>query len=838
MKKKFLLAIVIIAISLITVGSISVLAATTVNVESVLRLQSEHPYSKNVDTTWVYTYPAPADSLEITFSFDTETENNCDWIYVLDGNGKQIEKQSGTALANKTITVPGNVVKIRLTSDGSTQKNGFLVSNIKANGSKSVVTLASGDCGTNVTWELDSNGTLTIRGNGAMRNYYYAPWRWINEMIKNVVIENGVTTIGDEAFYYCTNLTSVTLPDSITTIGEKAFNNCKSLASISIPDSTTTIGDFAFCNCESITKITVPSSVNIIGEHAFQGCEKLTNIVIQEGVTIISDYAFSGCEGITSISIPKGVTTIGNYAFFGCYYLNNIYIPNSVTTIGKSVFGNCHALKIINYNGTREDWNKVLIDTDNPHLTSATKKYFWYVTLFDKEDNEICKKTQAIGSYVDTRSVVVPEGYNLVLYKDKELTEVYDINTPIAENLTLYVDFIKLNSLEFEGVTTANIGERGITQKVSFATDKESKYFSCTLKVPNSITVQEIKSDIFEIEQDYEIIDNDTHYYLFLIYNGDRNIPTYQTLNAFEIVLDVSENAVADEVLSIEILDDAILADDNGNSYEFVNIGKAEIKVNPIFAEEITIVGADEIDAPTQYTVSVLPENTTNQNVEWSVSDETIATISVDGLLIPVKKGIVTIKATAKDGSGVYAEKTVSVKVLGTVNSIATNIGTWDKEYTPNTTNYTIYVPKSTTSIRLTAKHDGTFKTDKTTFVNNVTRPVTLSTTSDETVLDLSYTCDGYDDNKYTITIIKFEGTKTEVSEDKKSFTITPINIENGKTVILALYNGEQFVEMQSAVYTGEAVPFTTTKAYTKAKVMVWEDFKTLKPVCEVENIQ
>ena len=102
----------------------------------------------------------------------------------------------------------------------------------------------------------------------------------------------------------------------------------------------------------------------------------------------------------------------------------------------------------------------------------------------------------------------------------------------------------------------------------------------------------------------------------------------------------------------------------------------------------------------------------------------------------------------------------------------------------------------------------------------------------------MAYTCDGYDDNKYTITIIKFEGTKTEVSEDKKSFTITPINIENGKTVILALYNGEQFVGLQSAVYTGEVVPFTTTKTYTKAKVMVWDDLMNLTPICDVETIE
>ena len=538
------------------------------------------------------------------------------------------------------------------------------------------------------------------------------------------------------------------------------------------------------------------------------------------------------------ITIPNGITTIKKYAFYGCSPIKTISIADTVTNIGSSAFSSCDNLIDVYYNGTADDWEAIIIGTSNDKLNNATKHYFAYIILLDKDANQIISTTQNINECIDTSLVVVPEGYNIVLYKDKGLTERYDVNTPITENLTLYVDFEELNLLEFDGITAAGIGEQGITQNVSFATDKEAKYFSCTLKVPNSLEVQEIKSDIFEIEQDYETIDNDTLYYLFLIYNGDGNIPTYQTLNAFEVVFDVSENAVADEILPLEILDDAILVDDDGNSYEFTSIEKAEIKINPILAEEITIIGADEIDTPTQYTVSVLPANTTNKTVEWSVSDETIATITEDGLLTPVKKGTVTIKATAKDGSGVYAEQTVSVKVLGTVNSIVTNIGIWDKEYSPDKTNYTIYVPETTTSIRLTAKHDGTFKTDKTTFINNVTRTVTLSTTSDETVLDLAYTCDGYDDNKYTITIIKFEGTKTEVSEDKKSFSITPINLENGKTVILALYNGEQFVEMQSAVYTGEVVPFTTTKAYTKAKIMVWEDLTNLKPVCNIEIIE
>ena len=92
--------------------------------------------------------------------------------------------------------------------------------------------------------------------------------------------------------------------------------------------------------------------------------------------------------------------------------------------------------------------------------------------------------------------------------------------------------------------------------------------------------------------------------------------------------------------------------------------------------------------------------------------------------------------------------------------------------------------------------------------------------------------------NTYKITVICGSFTNTAVSEDGKSFTVTPVNVENGKTVILALYDGEKLVEMHSAVYTCESVLFTTTKAYTYAKVMIWGDLISLKPVCDVETIE
>ena len=121
----------------------------------------------------------------------------------------------------------------------------------------------------NLTWTLDADGTLTISGTGAMKNYDYDSNQspvYNNSDVKKIVIEDGVTSIGDYAFRGCSSLTSITLPDSVTSIGDCAFVFCVGLSSITLPDSVTSIGDSAFKNCSSLTSITIPDSVTSIGD--------------------------------------------------------------------------------------------------------------------------------------------------------------------------------------------------------------------------------------------------------------------------------------------------------------------------------------------------------------------------------------------------------------------------------------------------------------------------------------------------------------------------------------------------------------------------------------------
>ena len=244
----------------------------------------------------------------------------------------------------------------------------------------SAATVTSGTTGV-CTWSLDGT-VLTISGNGYMGDYYYknAPW---GTKITEIIIEDGVTNIGYNAFYECYSLTSITIPDSVTRIGYNAFRNCTSLTSIIIPNSVTSIGYGAFYNCTSLTSVTIPDSVTSIGDSAFSGCEKLQNIEVDDGnkyfsdidgvlfnkdkntilcypagktstsyiipnsVRSIGDRAFNQCTSLTSITIPDSVTSIGYSAFARCDSLTSIIIPDSVTSIVEGAFSGCDSLTSI-----------------------------------------------------------------------------------------------------------------------------------------------------------------------------------------------------------------------------------------------------------------------------------------------------------------------------------------------------------------------------------------------------------------------------------------------------------------------------------------------------------
>ena len=188
-------------------------------------------------------------------------------------------------------------------------------------------------------------------------NYYYNYTKPTGDLtIPSSVTYYGitfsVTSIGENAFYNCNGLTSVSIPNSVTSIGEEAFYNCNGLTSVSIPNSVTSIGEEAFSRCSGLTgELTIPNSVTSIGEDAFTECYELTSVTIGNSVTSIGQGAFSYCHNLASVTMGNSVTSIGYHAFLECFGLTSITIPESVTYIGEWAFQYC-SLTTINYNAT------------------------------------------------------------------------------------------------------------------------------------------------------------------------------------------------------------------------------------------------------------------------------------------------------------------------------------------------------------------------------------------------------------------------------------------------------------------------------------------------------
>ncbi len=227
--------------------------------------------------------------------------------------------------------------------------------------------VASGYCGAeengeNISWELDSNGLLTVSGTGEMQILAYSDSPWKNDnRIREAVISNGITNIGSFAFYGCIELTSITIPDSVTNINTGAFQGCTGLTSITIPDSVTSIGHGAFENCTGLTSITIPDSEIVIGSDSFTNCTGLTSITIPDSVKGIGIKAFEGCINITSliIDVDPNSFMIGLNFIFPDSIKANIHVPVEYGLTYAQLFSEFSNINLIDSDGS------ILIDCNN-----------------------------------------------------------------------------------------------------------------------------------------------------------------------------------------------------------------------------------------------------------------------------------------------------------------------------------------------------------------------------------------------------------------------------------------------------------------------------------------
>ena len=222
-------------------------------------------------------------------------------------------------------------------SDGTADSRSLPVEETEAPDAGEIVD--SGTCGENATWTLDSERILTISGTGEIHSI-----RWKSPSPLYIVINDGITSIGDNAFSNCPYIRSISIPLSVTNIGAKAFDGCHyALKNVVIPNSVKNIGEYAFRGCSSLEKVTLSPGVTY-GEYAYDSCHSLTDVTISEGVTHIPDYIFENCTALSSIEIPSSVKSVGRGAFMNTG-IEKITVPSNVEVLQREAFRNCDALK-------------------------------------------------------------------------------------------------------------------------------------------------------------------------------------------------------------------------------------------------------------------------------------------------------------------------------------------------------------------------------------------------------------------------------------------------------------------------------------------------------------
>ncbi len=384
---------------------------------------------------------------------------------------------------------------------------------------------ASGTCGTNATWSLDSQyRILHINGTGAMSNGCYSKWKQYNNDIIEIIINNGITSIGNEAFKGCTNVSSITIPNSVTSIGYDAFSNMTCLQKITIPDSITSIGVRAFYGCSNLDSVELSNKLTILQDDIFNGCINLSNITIPDSVGYINKNAFYGCSNLKDVELSN-VSKIFANAFYNCTKISEIDLSERVSYIGSDAFFGCTGIERVNI-ASIKDWCEITFDNKyaNPLYYS---KELW---LNGKKVDSLIipKDISSVNAYsfigcADLANIEFHSGVTSVgQYTFAECPNVSEVTLPkeladIGENAfdaSVVIFGYKGSAAEEYAVQSGNTfyssSDNTVNDLITWSYDKGTLYINGMNSIPNynlftSTPWYEIKDHIKSVEIDERI---------------------------------------------------------------------------------------------------------------------------------------------------------------------------------------------------------------------------------------------------------------------------------------------------------------------------------------------
>ena len=414
------------------------------------------------------------------------------------------------------------------------------------------------------------------------------------------MLPNSVENIGSYAFEN-TAVEQITIPNSVKDLGKGIFNGCSSLKAVTLDVSRKDIGEYMFKDCIALEEIILPESVESIGNYAFQGCIALNTIYWNKNLKKIGKSAFKGCTSLPEATIPEEVTFLGEECFYECDNLMKVIIPNSVTVLGNKLFYNCAKLVDVTLgNGISQ-----ISESCFEHCDKLEKIYLSY-HITKIQDNAF-KNCVALNSITIPRTTSII-GSNVFSYPAK--MTIYGVPGTYAET------YAKDNNIKFvaQEVTATKV----VLDKTELMLNK-----GMTCKLQLTVEPSNFTDEVNWKSTNSEIASVD-----------DSGLITAKSVGTATIKVTVGNESILCKVTVVQPV-----------TWIYLSQGSLSMEALSTF----------------QLTARVHPEEAYNKEIEWSSSDETVATVDQNGLVTSLKKGTATITVQAKDGSGEKNACTITV---------------------------------------------------------------------------------------------------------------------------------------------------------------------------------